>query len=241
MDFFSMLLERVINPPDNATPNELETLIDQSGVLDSTEGTATEKVEQLIGKASELDVFMNITNASGLFCSAKNLPSTTVVNLPNLTNGDLKSMFSGVTSVKKIILNIPRCYSIEYAFDACAILEEIVLNFSTKGITRFNQACQNARVLKKIVGALDFSSATNVGWMFNNCYALEEVTFEPNTLSVSFMFTWSPKLTTESIQSIIDGLATVETAQTLTLNSTVLSQVTDEQWQIAEEKNWIIS
>jgi hypothetical protein len=41
----------VVEVIDTTEIDNLEDLIDNSGVLDSTEGTATEKVEQLIDKA----------------------------------------------------------------------------------------------------------------------------------------------------------------------------------------------
>lgn len=40
----------VVEVVDTTEIDNLETLIDESGVLDSTEGTATEKVEQLVEK-----------------------------------------------------------------------------------------------------------------------------------------------------------------------------------------------
>lgn len=257
-----------VNVPDKRDEAlaEFEALIDESGVLEDTEGTATEKVEQLIDKANELDVFMLSTGIS--FKAAKTFPNKAVVNLPNvvalndnfsdwntepipiveeltvnapnLTNGTLYAMFKNNYGVKKIILNLPdNCVDMRHAFAYCQNLEEVILNFSTKNVTYFNIACETSRKLKKIVGALDFSSATNVGWMFNNCFALEEVTFEPNTLSISFSFQWCEKLTSESIQSIIDGLATVETAKTLTLHKNIV--LTDEQKATINAKGWTLA
>jgi hypothetical protein len=46
-------------------------------------------------------------------------------------------------------------------------------------------------------------------------------------------------LTAESIQSIIDGLATVTTAQTLTLNKAIV--LTDEQKATINAKGWTLA
>ena len=50
----------VVEVEDTTKIDNLENLIDNSGVLEDTEGTATEKVEELIEKANELDFFMSI-------------------------------------------------------------------------------------------------------------------------------------------------------------------------------------
>jgi hypothetical protein len=48
----------------------------------------------------------------------------------------------------------------------------------------------------------------------------------------------SSKLTSESVQSIINGLATVTTAQTLTLNKAIA--LTDEQKATIQTKGWTL-
>jgi hypothetical protein len=110
--------------------------------------------------------------------------------------------------------------------------------FSTKNIKEYNSTFTNCWNLKKIVGVLDFSSATKVV-MFSSCNNLEEVTFEPNSLSVSISLSSTSKLTSKSIQSIIDGLATVETAQTLTLHKNIV--LTDEQKATINAKGWTLA
>lgn len=148
-------------------------------------------------------------------------------------------MFVANNGVKKVILNVPDgCKYMTYTFNQSGALEEVVLNFSTKNILNYESAFNTCRKLKKILGALDFSSATNVNYMFVNCSNLEEVRFAPNTLSISMGLGFCGNLTNESVQSIIDGLATVETVQTLTLSSKVV--LSDEQKAIISSKNWTL-
>lgn len=251
---------------------EIETLIDKSGVLESTEGSVEEKVEQLIDKAEELGFFMLITNANQLFQKAHNFPSKAVVNLPNATNlyqafsywdtepipiveelivnaplladsssypnGVIVQMFAFNHGVKKVVLNLSDgLQKMGGLFSVARALEEAVLNFSTKNVTLFGTTF-NGSTVKRIIGSLDFSSATSVNNMFSACVNLEEVTFEPNTLSISISLAESRKLTSESIQSIIDGLATVTTAQTLTLHADVKAKLTQTQLDTISGKNW---
>jgi hypothetical protein len=118
-------------------------------------------------------------------------------------------------------------------------LEEIVLNFSTKNIKSYIKTFSACRSLKKIIGVIDFSFATDTTAMFANCGKLEEVTFAPNTLSLSISLGNSSKLSANSVHSIIDGLATVTTAQTLTLNKAIV--LTDEQKATINAKGWTLA
>jgi hypothetical protein len=166
------------------------------------------------------------------------------VNAPsiNVSNSQacMGQMFTYNNGVKKVELNMPNeSQYMASTFAQAKILEEIVLSFSTKNIKDYTQAFGGCTALKRIVGVLDFSSATNVQYMFNVCANLTEVTFAPNTLSISISLAQSSKLTSESIQSIIDGLATLTTAQTLTLHSAIV--LTDEQKATINAKGWTLA
>lgn len=257
------------NVPD--TSGIIEDIIDNSGVLD-TEGTVTEKVEQLIGKANDIKAFEGVPTARALFKSTKTFPSKATVNLSyatdvyqafsywntglipiveeltvnapsiNVRNNQacMGQMFTNNNGVKKVELNMPDgCQYMASTFVQAKILEEIVLSFSTKNIKDYTQAFSGCTALKKIDGVLDFSSATDVRYMFDNCNSLEEMRFEPNTLSLSISLARSSKLTSESLQSIINGLATVETAQTLTLHKNIV--LTDEQKATINAKGWTLA
>lgn len=70
---------------------------------------------------------------------------------------------------------------------------------------------------------------------------LTEIRFVPNTLSESIKFAQSSLLSNESVQSIIDGLATVTTTCTLTLHETVKAKLTDEQKNTITAKGWTLA
>lgn len=165
------------------------------------------------------------------------------VNAPNIgvtyNQACMGQMFAFNSGVKKIVLNMPdESQYMAGTFLNTKALEEVVLNFSTKNIKEYTNSF-NGSTVKRIIGILDFSSATNVNSTFLNCPDLEEVTFAPSTLSLSFYFGASSKLTAESVQSIIDGLATVETAQTLTLHKNIV--LTDEQKATINAKGWTLA
>jgi hypothetical protein len=88
------------------------------------------------------------------------------------------------------------------------------------------------------IETLDFSSATTTSY-FGTSHSLRNIKLEPNTLKVSTNFpSWG--MTPESIQSIIDGLATVETQQKLTLHSSLVSKLTTDQLTTIANKNWTV-
>lgn len=119
--------------------------------------------------------------------------------------------------------------------------EELYINFDTSHITNYSGLFDLNGVLHSVYGAFDLSSMTkSVGAAFN-CNSLQKITFKQETIHYSISFVNCSKLSDESIQSIIDGLAQVETAQTLTLNATVKAKLTEEQIAIINEKGWTLA
>jgi hypothetical protein len=74
--------------------------------------------------------------------------------------------------------------------------------------------------------------------MFIGCFELREIRFIEGCLLYAPNFEHNDKLSAESIQSIIDGLATVETAKTLTLHADVKAKLTEQQLATITGKNW---
>lgn len=98
--------------------------------------------------------------------------------------------------------------------------------------------------LEEIIGELDLSKITSANVQnnpFNGCTSLVEVRFTKESIKYNLSFTQSSQLSDESIQSILDGLATVSSTQTLFLNSAVYAKLTEEQKQSATDKGWTIT
>lgn len=98
--------------------------------------------------------------------------------------------------------------------------------------------------LEEIIGELDLSKITSANVQnnpFNGCTSLVEVRFTKESIKYNLSFTQSSQLSDESIQSILDGLATVSSTQTLALNSEVYAKLTEEQKQSATDKGWTIT
>lgn len=176
------------------------------------------------------------------FTDESELPLKTVLTLDNTNT--LQNLCSN-TSVQELTINMKRqCLSMHrmiYSNKANA-LKKVVINFDTSKVTSMQQAfCWIATANAEIVGELDLSSVTNTASMFSYSTGLKEVRFKKETIKMSIPFQSCEKLSAESIQSIIDGLAIVETTHTLTLNGNVKKKLTEEQIATITSKNWTLA
>lgn len=153
-----------------------------------------------------------LTNITGIMCDCSSLESIGDFNCPNLTN--IFGFAWGNPKLKKAphFLNSNKLQDIHMAYKDCTSLEEI------PGF-----------------------DCTNVNYTYSfvyNCPALTTVGALQN-LKVDIDFSSSPLLTVESIMNIINGLATA--SATLTLGSTNLAKLTDEQKAVATGKGWTLA
>lgn len=88
------------------------------------------------------------------------------------------------------------------------------------------------------ISLLDFTSVTNANKTFNYSSSIKELRFVKNSIHISISFKSQCLLSAESVQSIIDGLATVTTAQTITFHKSIA--LTDAQKQTINEKGWTL-
>ena len=91
--------------------------------------------------------------------------------------------------------------------------------------------------IETIEEPMDISQVTTTQNAFA-CDNLREIRFVSETIKISLNFSRCAKLSAQSIQSIIDGLATVTTAHTLTLNSSII--LTDAQKASITAKGWTL-
>lgn len=141
------------------------------------------------------------------------------------------------TSIQQVI------YSNGFSDDE--VLKRLTFNVDTSKCMSFVNAFAGRCGLEIIDGKpLDFSANTTSSINpFNRCYALTDFRVVAETISQSFGLSSCPNLSTETIQSIIDGLAdlTDSTTQTLTLHATVGANLTDEQKAAITAKNWTLA
>lgn len=89
-----------------------------------------------------------------------------------------------------------------------------------------------------IIPAYDFSSVTNAENMCRYASYLKE--FLPTGLKVSFDLSSSTQFERENLVTVLNNLGTPTTTQTLTIGSTNLAKLTEEDIAIATQKNWTL-
>ena len=92
--------------------------------------------------------------------------------------------------------------------------------------------------IETIEEPMDISQVTRAANAFD-CDNLTEIRFVPETIKTTVDFRRCSKLSAQSIQSIIDGLATVTSGKTLTLNSAIA--LTDAQKASITAKGWTLA
>lgn len=153
--------------------------------------------------------------------------------------------FYRIRGVKKVVLKceyeISEAQILQNTFSGTQLEVIDISNFVQVPVYTWYRTFYYSSSLRKIIGEIDFSNATDTTQGFMNLDSLEEIRVKKGTLKFSTSFAQSSKLSDASRQSIIDGLATVSTAQTLTFHKTVYGKLTEEQKAQATSKNWTLA
>lgn len=194
--------------------------------------TATFTSLNVFGKKEVELNFDSITEARGMFNITEKANQNTIVE--KLTINCSRQITS--------IMNMFYCNGANWLDET---LKHLTLNVDTQKCTAFSNAFNGMSALEIIDGQpLDFSSVTNVNYMsaFNGVPKIVEFRVVSNSIKLNFNISKSPNLSTDTIQSIIDGLAdlTGGTAQTLTLHATVGAKLTETQKATITAKNWTL-
>ena len=109
---------------------------------------------------------------------------------------------------------------------------------STSNVTNMSYMFYNCSNLAS-VSLFDTSNVTNMSDMFSNCSSLEEI--HMINIKASFDIRASTKFTREALVEILGNLANVGSTRTLTMGSTNLAKLTDEDKKIATDKGWTLA
>ena len=235
---------------------QIQSLIDQANAkTGGTDTDLTSAVGTLVagyGQGESTENIVDITPLIGKVEFSSNALKTYTDDISlNLVNAiTIASIFDNkIIKFNKLSITISSiCTTFQNAFRAASVtnntyknLKIIEIKGDTSGVTTFINAFTGRTDLEEIQGVLNFSSANSVTNTFNNCPKLIKIQMFKNSLSISCNLSSSPLLSNESIQSIIDGLATVETSQTLTLHADVKAKLTEEQLTTITSKNWTLA
>ncbi len=196
---------RAVNAITGGDAGELEALIDESGVLESTDGTVKEKVEQLISLTNWKHIMQESIDAmpeidSTLF---KNTSAKNVSDFDYSRRQSFNYIFLNCTAIEDIELDMSSATVAMNMCAGCTNVKSIKLS-NTGNVKTFANAFSNCSSLISLE-ELDFSGITTFHNLVYNCKELVTFKVVPGTIKSSFTVD-SLKLSVESAKSIILGL-----------------------------------
>lgn len=209
--------------------------------------------------------FSNAESIGYLLSQCKSLNTDIVINNLSKLSGDYClagiCQQNAVKSVTLNDLNPDTVYNLDNAFFDNGWLESVSLNTTTgvpikvKSMSQTFHYCNRLKTLPLMdltqckyfsvlncstlesIPAYDLSNITSIN--INAVYNLKE--FHATGMKVSFNISSSTKFTQEALVEILNNLATVTTAQTLTMGATNLAKLTDTDKAIATDKGWTLA
>lgn len=208
------------------------------------EGTKLSEMPALVGQIETPPV---PTNARAVFTYDETtsivVPNTLVVDMTNMTS--LIYCFYNCYSITS--LTLPAGFG-QYATDVTSCFRncyeltslDLPAGFG-QNATRLFACFGNCRKLTSLTLPAGFGqNSTENGNCFGGCSELTYITGNPN-FKVSISLSPCTKLTHDSLMVVINGLQTVTTAQKLTLGTTNLARLTDEEKKVATDKGWTLA
>ena len=181
----------------------------------------------------------NVTDMSYMFSNCFSLTTIPLLDTSNVTN--MYSMFQSCSKLTTIPqLDTSNVTGMINMFGSCSKLTTIP-QLDTSNVTDMNRMFFNCASLTS-VPQLDTSNVTDMSRMFSNCSRLEEI--HMINMKVSFDIHYSTKFTREALLEIINNcydLTTLNSTATLTMGSTNLAKLTDEDKAIATAKGWTLN
>ena len=200
------------------------TSLDVSG-LDTSNVTNMYCMFQNCNKLTSLDVSnfntSNVTEMRYMFHDCNNLTELDVSNWDTSNVKNMGYMFAGNVSPNKLTV-------------------KGLNNWDISKVTNITDMfAKNWTITELDLSFWDISKVTTISGAFNNCTKL--VDFKaPKNIGANMSVSSSTALSHDSLMSIINNLATVTSSKTLTLGSTNLAKLTDEEKAIATNKGWIL-
>ena len=186
----------------------------------------------------------NVTTIHGMFQNCNNLTSLDLSSFDTSKITSMQYMFQGCSRLTSLDLgsfNTSNVTNMEYTFQSCSQLTSLnVSNFNTTNVTGMNSMFYGCSQLTSLdLSSFDISNVTDMGGMFIDCSALIELDSMQN-ISTGLDLS-STILDATSLLDVINNLATISTNKKLTLGSTLLAKLTEDQIAIATNKGWTVA
>ena len=178
-----------------------------------------------------------VTNMTNMFGDCTRLTTIPLFDTSNVTN--IHHMFSSCGSLTTVPqFDTSKVTNMFSMFSGCASITTVP-QFNTANVTNMANMfnfCYNLRTVPRF----DISNVTDMSSMFGNCKNLEEI--HMININANLVISASTKFTREALLEIIGNLkAQTSGTKTLTMGSTNLAKLTDEDKAIATNKGWTLA
>ena len=174
-----------------------------------------------------------VTIMDFMFADCSGLTSVPLFNTSNVTRMD--SMFFGCSSLTSVpLLDTSKVTRMGSMFNSCSSLTSVPL-FNTSNVTNMSYMFSYCSSLTSIP-SFDVSKVNYMDDMLKRCSRLE--TIHMQNIGANLDISSSTKFTREALLEIIGNLKTVTTTKRLTMGSTNLAKLTEEDKAIATNKGW---
>lgn len=202
----------------------------------------------------------SVTRMSYMFYSCSSL--TTIPQLDTSKVTDMYGMFYNCQRLEYIPhLDTSNVKGMHYMFRYCALIKTIP-QFDTSNVTDIGSMFERCYALTTIpklniskvtsmnyvfeycsslttIPELDVSNVTSMSGVFSGCTSLKSILM--TGMKVNFDISASTQFEESDLVTILNNLATVTSTQTLTMGSTNLAKLTDEEKAIATNKGWTLA
>ena len=190
----------------------------------------------------------NVTTMKNMFSNCELLTTLDVSNFNTSKVTDMSYMFyncENLTTLDVSNFDTGNVTTMYYMFSNCKSLTTLdVSNFNTSNVTTMGSMfAYNTSLTTLNMNNCDISkctSSTSLSNMFSNSTAL--VDFQaPQNISAPMDVSKSTLLSHDSLMSIINNLMTTTSTKKLTLGTTNLAKLTEEEKAIATGKGWTLA
>ena len=186
----------------------------------------------------------NVKDMQYMFYYCYNLTSIDLSNFDTSNATNMSNMFrncNALTTLDVSNLDTQNVKDMQYMFGYCSKLTTLdVSNFDTSNVTNMSGIFYDCPLTSLDLSSWDVGKVTSVSNAFYNCKALTDFK-APKNINAAFNFNTCTNLTHDSLMSIINNLATVTRTTKLTLGTTNLAKLTNEEKAIATNKGWTLA
>ena len=182
-----------------------------------------------------------ITSLEEMFYGNKNI---VYVDFSELDTSNVTSMYrvlrdcSSLTGLNMVDIDVSKCGTFYGAFWRLPVSSLDLSHWELAPKTDMSYIFTNATFKTLDISSFDFGRVTGTTNIFAGCVNLTNLKFGyNNTRSINFS---SCPLTHESALSVIEGLAEVDTAQTVTFKATTYGTLTEGEIALATSRGWSV-